>query len=235
MDKKEIFQFIDLTTLSVDDNDQVIRKLCEKAVLKNVAAVCTYPNFVLLTKDLLSKTKVKVASVAGCFPSAQSHISIKLAEVEYAVRSGADEIDMVLSVGKLLEGNTNEVLSEIKTIKSVCGKAKLKCIIETGALKTEENIVLASSLAIEGGSDFVKTSTGKISPAATIEASTYMLNVIKNHYDKTGEKIGFKAAGGISTYEEAIQYINLVKEIVGEEWLVPNLFRIGASRLVDNL
>ncbi|MDR2085218.1 MAG: deoxyribose-phosphate aldolase [Bacteroidales bacterium] len=235
MDRKEILHFVDLTTLSIDDNDEVIRRLCNKALDKKVAAVCTYPNFVKLTKQLLSGSGIKSASVAGCFPSAQSFIEIKTAEVEYAVNSGADEIDMVISVGKLLEGKIAEVLSEIKAIKKACGSAKLKCIIETGALKTKENIIIASELAIEGGSDFVKTSTGKISPAATIGTSTYILETIKKYYDKTGIKIGFKAAGGISTYEEAIGYINLIKEILGEEWLTPDLFRIGASRLVDNI
>ncbi|MDL2227315.1 deoxyribose-phosphate aldolase [Bacteroidales bacterium OttesenSCG-928-K03] len=235
MDRKDILQFIDLTTLSVDDNYEVIYKLCNKAKENNVAAVCTYPNFVAQTKELLAGSNVKSASVAGCFPSAQSDIDIKTAEVEYAVKSGADEIDMVISVGKLLEGNTEEVLSEIKAIKRVCGSAKLKCIIETGALKTRKDIVLASELAIEGGADFIKTSTGKISPAATIEASVYILEVIKQYYSQTGIKIGFKAAGGIATYEEAKEYIKLVETILDKDWLQPNLFRIGASRLVDDL
>ena len=235
MDRKDILQFIDLTSLSIADNSGNIAKLCAKAIDKKVAAVCTYPNFVEIVKEALAGSGIKAASVAGCFPSAQSHISIKTAEVEFAVRSGADEIDMVISAGKLMDGKTDEVLSEIKAIRTSSGSCTLKCIIESGILQTKENIILASELAIEGGADFIKTSTGFVATGATIEAASYILETIKKHYSATGKKIGFKASGGIATYEDALGYINLIKDILGDEWLNPTLFRIGASRLVDNL
>ncbi len=231
--KNFILQCVDLTTLSIDDTNEKVIALCNKAKEKKVAAVCVYPTFVELVKNQLQGTDIKVASVAGCFPAAQSPIEIKVAEVAYAIEKGADEIDMVLSVGKLLEGKNDIVLDEIKQIKAACKDKHLKCILETGALKTPELITIASELAIAGGSDFIKTSTGKINPAATIDAATVMVQVIKKHYETTGRKIGFKAAGGISDYTTAVEYVSVVKEILGEEWLTPEYFRIGASRLVD--
>ncbi|MDD4142599.1 MAG: deoxyribose-phosphate aldolase [Bacteroidales bacterium] len=235
MKPSDLLQFIDLTTLNIDDTTERVVALCKKGITRGVAAICVYPSFVTTAKKELSGTCIKVASVAGCFPAAQSPIEIRVAEVKYAVKNGADEIDMVLPVGKLLEGNEKEVLSDIRQIKKACGKAHLKCILETGALKTAELISRASELAIEGEADFIKTSTGKISPAATPETASVMLKVIRKYYDSTGIKIGFKAAGGISTYDEAIVYVNLVRQIAGDNWLSPELFRIGASRLVDNL
>ena len=233
--KSLILSCTDLTTLSIDDTNKSVGDLCAKAIEKKVAAVCVYPTFVEIAKEKLASSNIKVASVAGCFPAAQSPLHIKVAEVKYALEKGADEIDMVLSVGKLLEGNIDYVLSEIKAIKEACGNKTLKCILETGALKSRELITLASQIAIEGGSDFIKTSTGKIAVSATLETSEPMLCAIKDHYNKHNRKIGFKAAGGISTYKTAIDYINLVRDILGNEWLTPEYFRIGASRLVDNL
>ncbi len=233
--KQLILSSVDLTTLSIDDTTEKVVNLCKKGIERKVAAICVYPVFVATAKQQLTGSGIKVASVAGCFPAAQSPIEVKLAEVSYALANGADEIDMVLSVGKLLEGRDEAVIDEVHQIKRACGDRTLKCILETGALKTPELIAKASVLAINGGADFIKTSTGKISISATPEAAQVMTQVIRDHYMKTGHKIGFKAAGGISTYETAVQYVNIVKEILGEEWLTPSLFRIGASRLVDAL
>lgn len=232
---------LDLTTLEGSDNDSVIENLCRKAVsfsdsgLPNVAAVCVYPVFVNRAKTLLAGTNIHVASVAGAFPSGQSPIEIKTSEVAYAVNEGADEIDMVISRGKFLEGNNIEVFDEIRAIKEACKKAHLKVILETGELKDPDLIYNASMLSLKAGADFIKTSTGKIPVAATPEAAYVMLFAIKDYYEKTGFRAGFKPAGGISTPEQALVYIRLVEEILGEEWLTNKLFRIGASRLASNL
>ena len=162
-------------------------------------------------------------------------MDIRLAEVKYAVEQGADEIDMVISRGLFLEGNTDFIKEEVSAIKSVCGNVHLKVILETGELETPENITLASKLSVEAGADFIKTSTGKINPAATLEAVFYMLLVIKEHYEKTGAKIGIKPAGGIADVETAVKFYLLVKKVLGAEWLNKDLFRIGASRLADNV
>lgn len=232
---------LDLTTLEGSDNDTVIENLCRKAVsfsdsgLPNVAAVCVYPVFVNRAKTLLAGTNIHVASVAGAFPSGQSPIEIKTSEVAYAVNEGADEIDMVISRGKFLEGNNIEVFDEIRAIKEACKEAHLKVILETGELKDPDLIYNASMLSLKAGADFIKTSTGKIPVAATPEAAYVMLFAIKDYYEKTGLRAGFKPAGGISTPEQALVYIRLVEEILGEEWLTNKLFRIGASRLASNL
>ena len=240
---KTILSLIDLTTLSGDDTDKRITDLCIKATsyenkvagISNVAAVCVYPLFAKLVSSLLSLTEVKTACVAGAFPSGQSPLNIRLLEVEDAVDNGAEEIDMVISRGKLMEGNFNYVYNEVAAIKKACGKVHLKVILETGELGTVQNIRKASELSIHAGADFIKTSTGKIQPAATIEAFIIMLDTIKEYFDKTGIMIGIKPAGGISEVDDAINYYFLVSEILGEKWLSNQYFRIGASRLADNV
>ena len=200
-----------------------------------MAAVCVYPPFVRQCKTELIGKDINVASVAGAFPSGQSPLSVKLAEIKYAVCEGADEIDMVISRGKFLEGKYKEVYEEIFAIKEVCNKAHVKVILETGELQTPENIRKASEIAILAGGDFIKTSTGKMQPAATELAAVIMCETIHEYFRMTGVRIGFKPAGGISEPEVAVRYYNIVESILGQEWLNKHLFRIGASRLVDNL
>ncbi len=232
---------LDLTTLEGSDNQQTIEQLCNRAAgfrqqgLPNVAAVCVYPVFVGQAKQQLKDTGIRVASVAGAFPSGQSPLHIKLEEIKYAVAEGADEIDMVISRGKFLEGNYTEVFDEIKAIKEACGEAHLKVILETGELKDHNLIYDASILAMKAGADFIKTSTGKITVSATLEAAFVMLNAIKDHYTSTGRKVGFKPAGGIAETHVALQYTRLAEHIAGPEWLTAHLLRIGASRLAGNL
>lgn len=238
---KSILALLDLTTLEGTDNSARIDKLCAKALsfsaegMPSVAAVCVYPPFVAQAKMLLQGSGIHVAAVAGAFPSGQSPVEIKEAEVDYTVKQGADEIDMVISRGAFLEGDFNRVRDEVAALKKICESVHLKVILETGELGSVENITKASELAIEGGGDFIKTSTGKVQPAATPEAMAAMLLVIKAHFEKTGKKIGIKPAGGISTPDQALIYWFLVKNILGEEWLNNELFRIGASRLADAL
>lgn len=240
---RQILGMIDLTTLEGSDNNEKITLLCEMAQsfhlagknIPDVAAVCVYPPFVALAKSQLSGTNIKVASVAGAFPSGQSPIKVKLAEISYAIEQGADEIDMVISRGKFLEGDYQTVYDEIAAISEVCKDVHLKVILETGELETLKNIRRASVIAISAGADFIKTSTGKIQPAATTEAFLVMLDSIKEHYQSTNKKIGIKPAGGISEPEQAIQYYLLVKDVLGEEWLNPQLFRFGASRLASKI
>lgn len=240
---RQILSFIDLTTLEGADTNEKAANLAKQACnyanaekqIPNVAAVCVYPTLVKVVKENLSDKNIGVASVAGAFPAGMSPIEIKVAEVKYAVGEGADDIDMVLSRGKFLEGKLEEVQEEVKSIKEACGTAHLKVILETGELKSVENIRKASELSILGGGDFIKTSTGKIPVAATVEAMLVMLDTIKEYYEKTGKKIGIKPAGGISEPEVAIDYYLLVKEVLGEEWLNNQLFRIGASRLANKV
>jgi deoxyribose-phosphate aldolase len=234
---------IDLTTLEGSDTKEKIVSICRKARtisdtgkgLPDVAAVCFYPPFVRIAKKELEGTDVKVASVAGAFPGGQSPIHVKIQEVKFAVEEGADEIDMVISRGKFLEGEHDVVFDEISAIKDACGHAHLKVILETGELQSVQNIRKASELAINAGADFIKTSTGKILPAATPEAAIIMADTIKEFYDKTGEMIGLKPAGGISTPDQALIYYQLLHAIAGEKWLNKNFFRVGASRLTDEL
>jgi deoxyribose-phosphate aldolase len=200
-----------------------------------VAAVCVYPVFAELVSQQLLGTGIKTACVAGSFPSGQSPLGLRVEEVAYAVQFGADEIDMVISRGKLIEGNEDFILQEVEAIKTACGEAHLKVILETGELKTLGLVRKASELAIQGGADFIKTSTGKIQPAATPEAFMVMLDTIKEYHEATGIKIGIKPAGGISTSEEALIFYTLVLKILGEEWLNSHLFRIGASRLTTDI
>ncbi len=247
MTEPEAYRFIlgsiDLTTLEGSDNKAVVKSLCEKAVgfcnekrnIPTTAAVCVYPTFVAQAKTALRGTNVKVASVAGAFPAGQSPIEIKLAEIKYAIQQGADEIDMVISRGKFLEGNYQEVYDEIRAIREVCKDVVLKVILETGELKTPQNIYRASQLAIVAGADFIKTSTGKIAVNATPEAFLVMMDAIKLHHSKTGKKVGIKAAGGIADSETALQYVNLLTRVLGKDWLSNTYFRIGASRLATKI
>lgn len=236
-----ILQLMDLTTLDGTDNENKVNALCSKSLsLKNyslgiesTAAVCVYPVFVSTAKKELEGSKVKVAAVAGGFPSGQMPLHLRIQEVMWTVVHGADEIDMVISRGRMLEGDYDFIYEEVKEHKLACGKAHLKVILETGELLEPSIIKKASEISIEAGADFIKTSTGKIQPAATLEASFVMLNVIKDYYNKTGKKIGFKPAGGVTSAEQAIDYYLLVKNILGNEFLCPELFRYGASKLFD--
>ncbi len=238
---RTLLSCIDLTTLEGSDNTARIVELCRKACsfgesgLPLPAAVCVYPPFVGLAKNQLKGTGILVAAVAGAFPSGQSPLAVRLEEVRYTINEGADEIDMVISRGRLLEGDESYVFDEIAAIREVCKEVYLKVILETGELKTPALIRKASEIAIAAGTDFIKTSTGKIQPAATEEAMEIMLEVIREQYKKTGKKTGIKPAGGISEPKQALQYYLLTKRILGTDWLNKNLFRIGASRLADGL
>ncbi|GAK35282.1 deoxyribose-phosphate aldolase [Bacteroides graminisolvens] len=241
--KKALFSFIDLTTLNSTDNDESVMKFTEKvnrfdsefADLKNVAAICVYPNFAQVVKDTLEVENVNIACVSGGFPSSQTFIEVKIAETAMAIMEGADEIDIVISVGHFLNENYEEMCDEIEELKNTCKDKHLKVILETGALQTSSNIKKASILSMYSGADFIKTSTGKQQPAATPEAALVMCQAIKEYYDITGNKIGFKPAGGINTVNDALIYYTIVKEILGEEWLTNKLFRIGTSRLANLL
>jgi len=238
---RTLLSCIDLTTLEGSDNNGRIIELCRKACsfgesgLPLPAAVCVYPPFVRLAKNQLKGTGIRVAAVAGAFPSGQSPLAIRLEEVRFTVNEGADEIDMVISRGRLLEGDESYVFDEIAAIREVCKEVHLKVILETGELKSPALIRKASEIAIAAGADFIKTSTGKIQPAATEEAMEIMLEVIREQYEKSGKKIGIKPAGGISEPDQAVQYYLLTERILGAGWLNKNLFRIGASRLADKL
>ena len=240
---KFLFNCIDLTTLNATDSPQSVAAFTERVNdfeqqhpdLPNVAAICVYPNFAPIVRTVLDVTEVNIACVAGGFPSSQTFPEVKVAEVALAVEGGADEIDIVLNVGNFLDGDWEEVCDEIIEQKQSCRDAHLKVILETGALKTAENIRNASILAMYSGADFIKTSTGKVYPGASLEAAYIMAQCIKEYYEKTGNKVGFKAAGGVATTEDAVKYYTVVKEVLGEEWTDNELFRIGASRLANNL
>jgi deoxyribose-phosphate aldolase len=203
--------------------------------LKNVAAICVYPNFAQVVRTILEVDAVDVACVSGCFPSSQSPIEAKIAETGLAVEGGADEIDIVLNLGNFFDGDFEEVCDEIAEQKHACRDSRLKVILETGALKTAENIKAASVLALYSGADFLKTSTGKEYPGATLQAAYVMAKCIKEYYEKTGNMVGFKASGGVATTKEAVEYYTVIKEVLGEQWLTNEYFRIGASRLANNL
>ena len=232
---------IDLTTLEGSDNNGRIVELCRKACsfgesgLPMPAAVCIYPPFVRLAKNQLKGTDIRIAAVAGAFPSGQSPLAVRLEEVRYTVNEGADEIDMVISRGRLLEGDDAYIFDEIAAIREICKEVLLKVILETGELRSPALIRKASGIAIKAGADFIKTSTGKIQPAATEEAMEIILEVIREEYERTGTRIGMKPAGGISEPMQAMQYYLLVERILGTPWLDKNHFRIGASRLADGL
>ena len=201
----------------------------------NVAAICTYPIFVETVKQALTAQNVKIASVAGGFPSSQTFMEIKIAETAMAVMSGADEIDVVMNLGYFLEENYEELTEDIQEIKESCREAKLKVILETGALVTPENIRKAAILALYSGADFIKTSTGKGYPGATPEAVYTMCKVLKKYHSITGNKAGIKISGGVRTAEDAVKYYTIVKEVLGNDWLNNELFRIGASSLVEDI
>ena len=239
---KKCLNLIDLTTLNGDDTTEKVKTMVEKvnnfsknySNIPNVAAICVYPALVETVKENLTQ-KLGIAAVSAGFPASQTFIEVKIAETALSVQAGASEIDVVISVGKFLEKNYDEVFDELQEIKAACGESHLKVILETGALKTAENIKKASVLAMEAGADFIKTSTGKITVSATLEATYVMCKAIKEWYEKTGEKVGYKPAGGISTTEEAVKHYTIVKQILGNDWLNNNSFRFGASRLANNL
>jgi deoxyribose-phosphate aldolase len=240
---KMVLSMIDLTTLEGKDTDGKVKQMCYKAShlhdilpgLPTTAAVCVYPSMVKVAKEALKNTHVKVASVATAFPSGQSTREIKIADTKFAVENGADEIDMVISRGEFLKGNYNFVFDEIAAVKEACVKARLKVIFETGELSTLDNVRKASEIAIYAGADFIKTSTGKIAPAATMPVTLVMLEAIRDYYYKTGIMIGMKPAGGISTAKSALHYLVMVKETLGTAWLSNEWFRFGASSLANDV
>ena len=203
--------------------------------LDNVAAICVYPNMAEIVQNTLEADNVKIACVSGGFPSSQTFMEVKVAETAMAIHTGAEEIDIVMPVGKFLCGNYEEMCDEIVELKDICGEKPLKVILETGALRTASNIKKAAILAMYSGADFIKTSTGKETISATPEAALIMCEAIKEYYKETGRKVGFKAAGGIDSVKKALAYYTIVKEVLGEEWLNNGLFRIGASRLANQL
>lgn len=228
-----IMNCIDLTTLKGTDNLTTIKSLCKKAVTYETAAVCVYPPFVAFAKDALQKSQIKVASVAGGFPAGQTPLFIKMIEVGYAIEEGADEIDMVISRGKFLEGSYAEVFQEIKSIKRLCNDVTLKVILETGEMTEPKQIYQAAYLAMKAGANFIKTSTGKIKTNATYSSFLIMLDAINQYYGETKRAVGIKPAGGISDPDTAINYIKILCKILGTSWLKNERFRIGASRLAD--
>ncbi len=240
---KLAISMIDLTTLEGKDTKGKVEQLCYKAmhpydVIKDVptvAAVCVYPAYVSIAKKALEGSDIKVASVATAFPSGQSNLKVKLSDTKFAVAQGADEIDMVISRGKFLAGDYQYVFDEIASVKEACGDAHLKVILETGELDTLDNVRKASEIAIYAGADFIKTSTGKIQPAATMQVTYVMLDAIKDYYLKTGKMIGMKPAGGISTSKLALQYLVMLNEVLGEKWMNKNYFRFGASSLLNDI
>ena len=241
--KKLLFNCLDLTTLKTEDSEESVLKFTERVNdfdneypdLKNVAAICVYPNFAKIVSQSLEVEDVNIACVSGGFPSSQTFTEVKVAETALALADGATEIDIVIPVGKFLSGDYEGMCDEIEEIKSICGDRHLKVILETGALKSAENIWKASILAMYSGADFIKTSTGKQEPAATPEAAYVMCQAIKAYYEKTGRKVGFKPAGGINTVNDALVYYTIVKEVLGKEWLNNELFRLGTSRLANLL
>ena len=244
---QEVYQFlfntIDLTTLNTTDSPQSVADFTERVnafdneypQYKNVAAICVYPNFAEVVRTVLDVTDVDIAVVSGAFPTAQSFLETKIAETSLAVSAGADEVDIVFNVGNFLDGDYEAVCDEISEQKDACQDAILKVILETGALKTAENIRAASILSLYSGADFLKTSTGKVYPGASLEAAYVMAQCIKEYHAATGRMVGFKAAGGVSTTADAVKYYTVIKEVLGENWLSNEYFRLGASLLANNL
>ena len=240
---KLALSMVDLTTLEGADTPGRVRQLCAKAVhlhsgrndLPMVAAVCVYPTMVRVAREALKGTPIKVAAVATAFPSGMNPLSVKLEDTRYAVSEGAHEIDMVISRGDFLRGDYGRVADEIAEVKKACGEAHLKVILETGELGTLDRVRLASDIAMEAGADFIKTSTGKIQPAATPEVVLVMLQAIVDFYRKTGKRIGMKPAGGIANAKAALNLLVMVREVLGPAWLNPDLFRIGASKLPNDI
>jgi deoxyribose-phosphate aldolase len=240
---KLALSMIDLTTLEGKDTSGKVQQLCYKARhlhdafpgLPTVAAVCVYPSMVKIAKKELEKSAVKVASVATAFPSGQAPMDVKIRDTKFAVEEGADEIDMVISRGRFHSGDYNFVFDEIAAVKEACGKARLKVILETGELTTLDNVRKASDIAIYAGADFIKTSTGKIQPAATMPVTLVMLEAIKDYYYKTGIMVGMKPAGGISKSKLALHYLVMLNEVLGSAWMNNHWFRFGASSLANDI
>jgi deoxyribose-phosphate aldolase len=240
---KMVLNMIDLTTLEGKDTPGKVKQMCYKAQhlhdihpgLPTVAAVCVYPSMVAIAKKELKNSNVKIASVSTAFPSGQAPMDVKITDTKFAVDAGADEIDMVISRGKFLSGDYNFVFDEIAAIKENCGNARLKVILETGELATLDNVRKASDIAIYAGADFIKTSTGKIQPAATMQVTYTMLMAIRDYFDETGIMVGMKPAGGISTSKLALHNLVMVKEILGDAWLNNHWFRFGASSLANDV
>ena len=240
---KFLFSSIDLTTLSTEDSQDSVTAFTQRVndfdneypQFKNVAAICVYSNFAEVVSSVLEVTGVDVAVVAGGFPSSQTFTAVKVADVALAVAGGANEDDVVMNLGYLRDKNYEDLCDELIELKHTAKDAKLKVILETGALKTAAAVKEASILAMWSDADFIKTSTGKIYPGASLEAAYVMCECIKEYYQQTGRKVGFKAAGGIRTAQEAVQYYTIVKTVLGDEWLNQDLFRIGASSLANNL
>jgi deoxyribose-phosphate aldolase len=240
---KLAMSMIDLTTLEGKDSEGKVKQLCYKAMhphdalpgVPQVAAVCVYPTMVRTARKALKGSNINVASVATAFPSGLAPLKVKLDDTRFAVSEGADEIDMVISRGKFLQGDFNFVFDEIAAVKEACGKAHLKVILETGELSTLDNVRRASDLAIRAGADFIKTSTGKVQPAATMPVTLVMLEAIRDYYYETGIMIGMKPAGGIATSKLALHYLVMVRETLGEAWMNPSWFRFGASKLANDI
>jgi deoxyribose-phosphate aldolase len=240
---KLALSMIDLTTLEGADSPGKVRQMCYKAAhladnlpdLPHVAAVCVYPTLARIAKEAVTGTGIKVAAVATGFPSGQYPLNVKLEDTRFAVAEGADEIDMVISRGHFLAGDYSYVFDEIAAVKDACGAAHLKVILETGELSTFDNVRRASDIAMQAGADFIKTSTGKVQPAATLPVTLVVLEAIRDFYYATGKRIGMKPAGGISTAKVALQYLVTLRETLGQDWLTPDLFRIGASRLANDI
>ena len=240
---KLAISMMDLTTLEGQDTPGKIVHLCRKALrpfpevpdIPSCAAVCVYPNLIRHAKKQLEGSRVKVAAVATGFPSGQFPLRVKLADVRAALSEGADEIDMVIDRGAWLRGDHDRVADEITAIKKTCGKAHLKVILETGELGSLDAVRHASDVAMEAGADFIKTSTGKISPAATPEVTLVMLEAIRDHFDRTGRRVGMKPAGGIRTSKQALAWLVMLQETLGSHWMTPDLFRFGASTLLNDV
>jgi len=240
---RTIFSCIDLTSLNTTDNIRIIRQFAGKvskfkeqfSETDNVAAICVFPNFVQPAREGLHKCGVRLAVVSASFPTSQTFLDVKISETEIAVSNGADEVDVVIPVGEFLDKKYETVIDEIKSLKQAAGEATLKVILETGLLNDAEQIYHASVIAMEAGADFIKTSTGKCPVSATPEAAMVMCKAILDYYNETGIMIGFKPAGGIAKPQDAIIYYNIVKMVLGEKWLNPTLFRVGASRLANSI
>ena len=240
---KMVVSMMDLTTLEGKDTPGKVAYLCRKAIapadprfgVPNCAAVCVYPNLVRAAKRFVGDSGVKVTSVATAFPSGAMPLRVKLADVRMAVGFGADEIDMVIDRGAFLAGEYGRVSDEIAAVKEACGDAHLKVIFETGELQTYDNVRVASDLAMRAGADFIKTSTGKVSPAATLPVTLVMLEAIRDYFYETGVRIGMKPAGGIRTAKESLAYLVMLAETLGDDWLTPDLFRFGASTLANDV
>jgi deoxyribose-phosphate aldolase len=241
--KKFLMGSVELTTLKTTDSDESVMAFTEKVNqfddtypdLPHVATICVYPCFAKTVSETLEVDGVEIACVSGSFPSSQALPEVKIAETALAIKDGATEIDIVLPVGKFLSGNYEDVADEIAELKAVCGDHKMKVILETGCLKTASNIKKAAILAMYGGADYIKTSTGKLEPAATPEAAYVMCQAIKEYFTKTGIQIGFKPAGGLNSVMDALIYYTIVKEVLGEKWLTNQWFRMGTSRLANLL